>query len=51
MNHVKAYFPLEKELNESYMKVYVKTAKPYRNLNVLTKLRNLDPILYEKWRS
>ena len=39
MNHIKAHFIYERELNESYMKAYIKTAKHYRNLNVLTELK------------
>lgn len=31
----------ERELNESYMKAYIKTAKLYRNLNIPTELRTL----------
>ena len=34
MNPMKAHFTLEKELNGLYMEAYIKTAKPYRNLNV-----------------
>ena len=31
---MKAHFTLEKELNGLYTEAYIKTAKPYRNLNV-----------------
>lgn len=36
---MRAHFIYGRELSESYRKAYIKTAKPYRNVSILTELR------------